>query len=226
MIVGLGFERLGQQPYVALELVDPVGAARVVLVPDPAQFPDISGHIDIFVGDAFVAGARVAADEARIPVAETASRPLEQPIPRRLEPSPEVEVLDDELHIRIGEEQVVVRQRRGIGMVERGVARLFDILKREAVQFPGETARGEERDDEVLGAVRGSGIADDPARDVIGKCAETAFEVRHLVLHDHVEAERSAVGRRHYSGRVLGSPRATVDRRRKPVRAISGHGAA
>ena len=50
VIVGLGFERLGQQPYVALELVDPVGAARVVLVPDPAQFPDISGHIDIFVG--------------------------------------------------------------------------------------------------------------------------------------------------------------------------------
>ena len=77
-------------------------------------------------------------------------------------------------------------------MIERRVARLLEIVKWEAVQFAGQAASGKERDDEILRAVGRSGIADHPARDVIGKRAETAFEVRHLVLDDHVEAQRPA----------------------------------
>ena len=73
-------------------------------------------------------------------------------------------------------------------MVERGVACLLEIVEREAVQFAGQTALGEERDDEILRAVGRAGVADHPAADVIGDSIETALEVRHLVLDDHVEA--------------------------------------
>ena len=44
--------------------------------------------------------------------------------------------------------------------------------------------------DEILRAVGRSGVADDPAVNVIGNRAETALEIRHLVLDNHVEAKR------------------------------------
>src|SRR6266851_9859795 len=81
-------------------------------------------------------------------------------------------------------------------MVEGGVSCLLEVEERKAVKLAGNTALGEERLDEVLSTVDGSGVADYPARDVIGDCTKTAVEVRRLVLHDHIEAERLAV--RHF----------------------------
>src|SRR5229473_6480937 len=77
-------------------------------------------------------------------------------------------------------------------MVEGRVSCLFEVEERKAVKLAGNTAVGEKRLDEVLSAVGGSGVADYPAGDVIGDCMKTAVEIRRLVLHDHIEAERLA----------------------------------
>jgi hypothetical protein len=81
-------------------------------------------------------------------------------------------------------------------MFQRGVSCLLEVEERKAVKLAGNTALREKRLDEVLSAVGGSGIADYPSGDVIGDCTKAAIEVRHLVLHDHIEAERLA--RRHF----------------------------
>ena len=73
---------------------------------------------------------------------------------------------------------------------------MLEVEERETVKLAGNTAFREKRLDKVLSAVGGSGVADYPASDVIGDCTKTAVEVRHLVLHDHIEAERLAV--RHF----------------------------
>ena len=78
-------------------------------------------------------------------------------------------------------------------MLEGSVPRLLKVEERKTVKLSGNTALGEKRLDELLCAIAGSGVADHPAGDVIGDCAETAVQVRHLVLYDHVEAERLAI---------------------------------
>jgi len=67
------------------------------------------------------------------------------------------------------------------------------------VQLSRHISCGEERLDEVLRAVSGTGIADYPAVNVIGNAAETAPQIRHLVFDDHVEADRLAGAGRRFS---------------------------
>jgi FkbM family methyltransferase len=45
----------------------------------------------------------------------------------------------------------------------------------------------------LLRPVRRAGVADHPASDMIGDGAETALEIRHLVLDDHVQAQQLAI---------------------------------
>ena len=59
------------------------------------------------------------------------------------------------------------------------------------MQLARQVAGGEERFDEILCPVGRAGIADDPAVDVARNCAETALEICHLVLDDHVQANAS-----------------------------------
>jgi len=196
VVLRLLLESGRQQPDVAFELVAPVRAAGVILVPDPLQLPAIAGQIDIFVGHALVARAGVAPDQAGVPITETTRRALQQPITRGGEAGAKTGILDHQLHVRIGEQEVIILQRRGIGMVERGVACLLEIVERETVQLSRQIALGKKCDDKILGAIGRAGITDHPATDVLGDRAKTALEVRHLVLDDHIEAEPLAVGHR------------------------------
>ena len=88
-----------------------------------------------------------------------------------------------------------------IGAIERLVARLLKIPERETVQLAGHVACSEEASDHVLRAVGRQGVADHPAIDMAGERCETAFEILHLVPHDHVEAKAS--GHRCYLIMVL-----------------------
>src|SRR4029077_512330 len=96
----------------------------------------------------------------------------------------------------VSEQQIIVRERRSIGTIERGVPRLLKVLEREAVQLAGYAARGEERFDEIGRAIGRAGIADHPTIDVVDEGAETALKIRRLVLDDHVEAKRFRIGHR------------------------------
>lgn len=57
------------------------------------------------------------------------------------------------------------------------------------MKFSRKIAPGKERLDEVLRAVRRTGIADDPASDVVSDRRQAALEICHLVLDDHVQAK-------------------------------------
>ncbi|RUW15742.1 MAG: hypothetical protein EOQ58_13960 [Mesorhizobium sp.] len=79
-------------------------------------------------------------------------------------------------------------------MIERGVAGLLEIFEGELMQLPGQVAIGEESPDVILGPVGRPGVADDPAVDVVDNRPQTALQVRHLVLDDHVQAKSLARG--------------------------------
>src|SRR5688572_7367390 len=74
-------------------------------------------------------------------------------------------------------------------MIERGVARLAEIVKREGAEFARNPSVGEKVLNEILGPVGGTGIADHPAVNVVGDRSKAALDIRHFVLDDHVEAE-------------------------------------
>ncbi|MER8492001.1 hypothetical protein NKH53_27705 [Mesorhizobium australicum] len=144
------------------------------------------------MGHAVVARAGIAPDQARIPIGEARIRPLQQPVARTVELLSEAHVLDHQFHVGVVKQQIVVCERRGIGMIERCVASLPEIVEWEFVQLARQVAGSEEGFDEILGPVGRAGIADDPAVDVAGNRSKTALQVRHLVLDDHVEAEALA----------------------------------
>ncbi|TGU03071.1 hypothetical protein EN806_43550 [bacterium M00.F.Ca.ET.163.01.1.1] len=118
---------------------------------------------------------------------------MQQPVARRVEAFAETRVFDDKLHVGVVEQQIVIGKRRRISMVERGVARLLEIVEGEFMQLARQVARGKERPDEILRPIGRARIADDPAIDVVGNRAQATLQVRHLVLDDHVEAEALAV---------------------------------
>src|SRR5271155_3328221 len=126
---------------------------------------------------AMIVRAGVATDDARIPVTDTGS--LKEIVAGPLELGAKVAVFDDQLHIRISEQQVIVDQWRSVSEVERRVTGLLEIDKGKAVQLPRNVARGEEGADEILRAVGRAGVADHPTRDVWRDRGETALEIRH-----------------------------------------------
>ena len=192
MILWLLLQCLRQQSDVALELVDAVGARGMVLVPDAQKLLDAAGYVEILMRHAVVAGAAVSPGKTRIEIAESGVRPLDQPIARCLQAAAEACVLDDQLHIGIRQEQIVVGQFRSGRAVEGRIPGLLEIVEGKAVQLPGQPAPGEERGDEFLRSVGRAGIADHPASDVIGNGTETALEIGHLVFDDHVAAQQLA----------------------------------
>nr|WP_143019569.1 hypothetical protein [Mesorhizobium qingshengii] len=117
---------------------------------------------------------------------------MQQPVARAVEPLAEAPILDHKLHVGVVKQQIVIGERRGIGVIERRVARLLKVMEWEFVQLARQVAGGEERFDESLGPVGRASVANDPAVDVVDNRPETALKVRHLVLDDHVEAEALA----------------------------------
>ncbi|WP_131802862.1 hypothetical protein [Mesorhizobium sp. ORS 3428] len=193
VVFRIAFESSQKELDVTLELVDPVRARGVILVPNAPKLLHPARHVDIFVGNAVIARAGVAPDQTRVPVGKARIRPLQEPIARAVEPSAEIPILDDKLHVGIVEQQIVIGELRGIGTVERRVARLLEIVKGKLMQFAGHIASGKERSNEILASIGRSGIANDPAVDVVGNRTKTALEICHLVLDDHVEADALAV---------------------------------
>ncbi|MER9845224.1 hypothetical protein NKJ59_29055 [Mesorhizobium australicum] len=145
------------------------------------------------MGHTVVARAGVAPGQARVPIGEARIRPLQQPVARTVELLSEARVLDHQLHVGVVKQQIVVGEWRGIGMIERRVARLLEIVEWEFVQLARQVAGSEEGFDEILGPIGRAGITDDPAVDVVDNRPETARKIRHLVSDDHVEAEPFAV---------------------------------
>ncbi|UCI29388.1 hypothetical protein FJW03_16100 [Mesorhizobium sp. B4-1-4] len=141
------------------------------------------------MGHAVVARAGVAPDQARVPVGQAGIRPLQQPVARAVELLPEARILDYQFHVGIVEEQIVITEWRGVGVIECCVARLLEIVEGKFVQLARQVAGSEERFDEILGPIGRASIADDPAVDMVDNRPETALEVRHLVFDDHVQAK-------------------------------------
>jgi hypothetical protein len=77
--------------------------------------------------------------------------------------------------------------------MKRLVARLGKILEWKAVYLTGNTTGCEERADEFLSSVVRTGITDHPAGDIRRDGAKTAFQIRHLILDNHIKAEGAAV---------------------------------
>nr|WIE90423.1 hypothetical protein P9270_023160 [Mesorhizobium sp. WSM4875] len=166
----------------------------MVLVPNALQFLHVAGNVEIFMRHATVAGAGIAPDDAGVPIGEVGTGSLEQPIAGTVELRSEARVLDDQLHVGVVEKQIIIDERRSICMIERGVAGLLEIFEGELMQLPGQVAIGEESPDVILGPVGRPGVADDPAVDVVDNRPQTALQVRHLVLDDHVQAKSLARG--------------------------------
>jgi hypothetical protein len=94
-----------------------------------------------------------------------------------------------QLHVGIQQQQVVEWHGRRTRAVQRRVARLGEIDERKAMQLAWNIARGEEAANELLGAVGGSGIANDPAGYIRRNGRQTALKIRRLVLDDHIQAK-------------------------------------
>src|SRR5271169_4473676 len=72
----------------------------------------------------------------------------------------EIAVLDDQLHVRVVEQQIVISERGCVGAVQGRVSSLLEVPEWKAVQLTRYLVRGKERPNEILGAVGGAGIAD------------------------------------------------------------------
>ena len=157
----------------------------MVLVPDALELGVLAGHVDIFMGDAAITGARIAPHEPRVPVGD--ARTLQHAVTWRGQTAAKIRVLDDQLHVGVVEQQIIIVERGRVGAVERRIARLFKVYEGKAVEFSGDAALGEKGFDEPLRSVRGAGVADDPARDVRRNRGQATGQVGHLVFYDHIQ---------------------------------------
>ena len=186
-IVRVGFQGLRKKPDVAFEFVDAIGPAGVIPVPDSAQLDLRIGDLDEFVRHATIASARVPADQPRIPVADAID--LQDRIGRGLQSLPKTRVFDDQLHVGVTEQKVVIFEVRSVGAIQRCVARLLEVDEGPTAQLAGQAAGAEKRLDEFLGAVGRAGVADHPTGKAVGQRRKTPWQIRHLVLDDHIEAK-------------------------------------
>jgi hypothetical protein len=122
-------------------------------------------------------------------------------VSRRIEALAKRRVGDLELHVRVDEEQIVERARRGAREVERGVAGRAEVDERDVVNLAWNAAGGEVRSYALARVVGRAGVADHVAGDRRGGRREAALDDSRLVPDDHVEAQsrggardRDAVG--------------------------------
>ena len=82
-----------------------------------------------------ISSAHVTAKHARVPVTQVGNRALNQAIARCFEPRFESAILDHKLHVRIGEQNIVVVELGGSHAIECRVTSLFKVVEWETVQF-------------------------------------------------------------------------------------------
>jgi hypothetical protein len=137
---------LFEQGDVAGGLVGPVGASGVVAKPDPVETSPLrGGDVEVFMGDAAVAGRAVPRDQSQVPVAEIvegAALGRQVGLPGQL--VPELRPFDDEFHIGVAQQQVAELHVAVAGGVQGFVAGLFEVLKRRPGDHTGSIAGREE----------------------------------------------------------------------------------